>query len=71
MVATLKSAFLFPGQGAQYPRMALDLLDEGKDAVKKLFKQASEIMELDMKTLLTEADARLRMLFSTMGQRVL
>ena len=47
-------AFLFPGQGAQYSGMAVDLLLS--DAVKKLFDTASDIIGKDIKTLL-ESDA--------------
>jgi [acyl-carrier-protein] S-malonyltransferase len=48
--------FLFPGQGAQYPGMGLDLFDAAGE-VKTLFETASGIMGRDMKTLLAEADA--------------
>jgi len=47
-------AFLFPGQGAQYSGMAVDLLSS--DSVKKIFDTASEILGKDIKTLL-ESDA--------------
>ena len=40
-------AFLFPGQGAQYPGMALDFLTAGGEAVKKLFDTASAVFEND------------------------
>ncbi len=33
----MKTCFLFPGQGAQYPGMGKDLWDNN-DEVKKLFK---------------------------------
>jgi len=49
-----KYAFLFPGQGAQYSGMAVDLLSCEK--VKKLFDTASGILEKDIKTLL-QSDA--------------
>jgi [acyl-carrier-protein] S-malonyltransferase len=49
-------AFLFPGQGAQYRGMALDLFEAGGAAVKELFALASEAMGRDMKALLAEAD---------------
>jgi [acyl-carrier-protein] S-malonyltransferase len=48
----MKAFFLFPGQGAQYTGMALDLLEEGGGKVKSLFKTASEVCGRDMKTLL-------------------
>ena len=44
------AAYLFPGQGAQYSGMALDLLTS--DAVKPLFDTASEIFGKDVKELL-------------------
>jgi len=43
----MKTIFLFPGQGAQYPGMALDLMES--DDVKKLFAIASDITGKDMK----------------------
>ena len=48
------AAFLFPGQGAQYSGMALDLISS--KAVKSLFDTASEIIGKDIKELL-ESDA--------------
>lgn len=57
MVNNSKSAaFLFPGQGAQYPLMALDLL-EADASVKKLFQSASEAAGLDLEALLRDSDA--------------
>jgi len=50
----LKTAYLFPGQGAQYSGMALDLLSS--DAVKSLFDTASEIFGKDVKEIL-QSDA--------------
>ena len=44
--------FLFPGQGAQYPGMALDLLESGNEAIKRLFSLASELMGKDMAALI-------------------
>ncbi|MDR1802965.1 MAG: ACP S-malonyltransferase [Treponema sp.] len=45
----IKNAFfLFPGQGAQFPGMALDLLEGGGENVKRLFSLASEIFGKDM-----------------------
>jgi [acyl-carrier-protein] S-malonyltransferase len=49
-------AFLFPGQGAQYQGMALDLFEAGGAAVRDLFNLASEAVGRDMKALLAEAD---------------
>jgi [acyl-carrier-protein] S-malonyltransferase len=42
-----KAFFLFPGQGAQFPGMALDLLEAGSESVKRLFSLASEIFGRD------------------------
>ena len=52
-----KAFFLFPGQGAQYPGMALDLLESssrsgGGERVKKLFSLASQMFGKDMAALL-------------------
>jgi [acyl-carrier-protein] S-malonyltransferase len=44
--------FLFPGQGAQYPGMALDILEYGTERVKHLFSIASEIFRKDLAELL-------------------
>jgi [acyl-carrier-protein] S-malonyltransferase len=46
--------YLFPGQGAQFSGMAMDLLES--DAVKSLFDTASEIFGKDVKELL-QSDA--------------
>ncbi|MDR0709351.1 MAG: acyltransferase domain-containing protein, partial [Spirochaetaceae bacterium] len=51
-----KTLFLFPGQGAQYPGMGLDLLEKGGAAVRELFAAASETMGRDMAALLAGAD---------------
>ena len=48
------TAYLFPGQGAQFSGMAMDLLSS--DAVKSLFDTASEIFAKDIKELL-QSDA--------------
>ncbi|MDR2629344.1 MAG: ACP S-malonyltransferase [Spirochaetaceae bacterium] len=55
-MAIKNPAFLFPGQGAQYQGMALDILEAGGAAVKELFALASEVMGRDMGTLIKEAD---------------
>ena len=49
---TGKMFFLFPGQGAQYPGMALDMLETGSESVKALFALASEVFGKDMEALL-------------------
>ncbi|MDR0761177.1 MAG: ACP S-malonyltransferase [Treponema sp.] len=51
---TTNTAFLFPGQGAQYPGMGLDLLDSPK--VKDLFTLASDIIGQDMEALIRDSD---------------
>jgi [acyl-carrier-protein] S-malonyltransferase len=51
-----KAAFLFPGQGAQYPGMALDFLASSK-AAATLFALASEAMGRDIEALLRDSDA--------------
>jgi [acyl-carrier-protein] S-malonyltransferase len=52
-----KILFLFPGQGAQYPGMALDFLAAGSPGVKKLFDLASDTIGQDMEALLRNTDA--------------
>ncbi|MDR0602646.1 MAG: ACP S-malonyltransferase, partial [Treponema sp.] len=51
-----KTAFLFPGQGAQYPLMALDFLEEGCRGAARLFDLASEVTGRDMRAFLHDAD---------------
>jgi [acyl-carrier-protein] S-malonyltransferase len=52
-----KYIFLFPGQGAQYPGMALDFLDDPScGEVRRIFDTASEICGRDMAALLGDAD---------------
>ncbi len=52
----VNAVFLFPGQGAQYPRMAMDLLESGSPAVKELFALASEASGKDMAAFLRDCD---------------
>lgn len=54
----VNAVFLFPGQGAQYPGMALDLLRASGPSgpVAELFAAASEATKTDMEKLLAEAD---------------
>jgi len=47
----MKTCFLYPGQGAQYPGMGKDLW-ESSSRVKDLFTLASDIMGKDMKALI-------------------
>jgi len=49
--------YLFPGQGAQYQGMALDFLESGSAAVKKLFDTASAVFGQDARILLRDSDA--------------
>ena len=44
--------YLFPGQGAQYPGMALDFYATSSTAVKQLFETASVVLEKDPGVLL-------------------
>lgn len=52
----MKNCFFFPGQGAQYPGMGMDLWEQSP-AVRALFDQASEASGMDMKKLLSQATA--------------
>jgi len=58
-----KVFFLFPGQGAQYQGMGLDLLEQAQktatEKVKRLFSLASEIMGKDMADLIGNSDAEI------------
>lgn len=49
----MKTCFLFPGQGAQYPGMGKDLW-ESSDAVKSLFECASDTTGLDVQKIIFE-----------------
>ena len=51
----MKTCFLFPGQGAQYPGMAKDFHDTSS-AVRRLFETASDAAGIDMRALLFNAD---------------
>lgn len=49
-----KALFLFPGQGAQSPGMAIDLYEESAE-VRDLFELASDVLKQDMYQLLSES----------------
>jgi len=50
-----KTAFIFPGQGAQYIGMGKDIASEFK-AASDIFDQASESLGIDMKKMIFEGD---------------
>jgi len=50
---SMKTLFLFPGQGAQYPGMGKDFHD-GSAEVRALFELASEASKIDLKKLIFE-----------------
>ena len=52
----MKTCFLFPGQGAQYPGMGKDLFDASA-SVRELFGQASDATGLDLDALLFRGSA--------------
>jgi [acyl-carrier-protein] S-malonyltransferase len=56
IMTSKKAVFLFPGQGAQYPGMALDLLETGNTKIRELFELASDITGRDMAALLRDGD---------------
>ncbi len=51
----MKTCFLFPGQGAQYPGMAKDFYETSK-SVRDLFQLASDSAKMDLKKLLFDSD---------------
>jgi [acyl-carrier-protein] S-malonyltransferase len=55
-MANKKVIFLFPGQGAQYQGMGLDLI-EGSSEAKKVFDTASEVLGRDIVALIRDSDA--------------
>ena len=52
----MKTCFIFPGQGAQYPGMAKDLWEASQTA-RELFRKASEASGMDTVKLLFESSA--------------
>jgi [acyl-carrier-protein] S-malonyltransferase len=51
---SVKTCFLFPGQGAQYPGMGKDLWEAGAGA-KRIFECASDATGLDLRKIIFEA----------------
>ena len=51
----MKTCFLFPGQGAQYPGMAKDFYETSK-AVREMFQSASDATSMNLSKLLFESD---------------
>ncbi len=49
----MKTCYLFPGQGAQYPGMGRDFYETSK-AVRELFELASDASKIDLKRLIFE-----------------
>ena len=56
--STEKTAWIFPGQGAQKCGMGKDFYEQSK-AAKEIFDQASELLGLDMAALCFEENDRL------------
>jgi [acyl-carrier-protein] S-malonyltransferase len=54
--SNMKTCFLFPGQGAQYPGMAKDLW-EASSSVKELFEKSTAVSGIDATKLLFESSA--------------
>ena len=54
----MKTCFLYPGQGAQYPAMGKDLWEK-YSIVKDFFKAASDVLERDCEKLIFEGDAQI------------
>jgi [acyl-carrier-protein] S-malonyltransferase len=50
----MKIAFMFPGQGTQYPDMGKDIYEEYEEA-RNIYDRASKILNIDMKKLCFEA----------------
>lgn len=50
----LKTAFMFPGQGAQYPGMGKDIYEKYEEA-RNIYDKASNILQIDIKKLCFES----------------
>lgn len=51
----MKTAFLFPGQGAQYVGMGKDIYDEYEEA-RKIYEKASDLLGKDIAKLCFESE---------------
>ena len=51
----MKKAFLFPGQGVQFPGMAKDLFDQSVE-VQNLFSRADEIVGFELSKIMFEGN---------------
>ena len=54
----IKTAFIYPGQGAQKAGMGADFYEKST-AVREIFDQASKVLDLDMKALCFEKNDKL------------
>lgn len=52
----MKQAYIFPGQGAQFPGMAKELFDRS-EVVRELFRQANEILGFNITNIMFGEDA--------------
>src|SRR6056300_1554040 len=52
----MKKAYVFPGQGAQYPGMGKDLYESHKEA-RELFDTADRVLGFELSKIMFEGDA--------------